>query len=384
MHRIENQSYLYRYPGDNASMSNRRRKLRTGLFGASLSLATILSGQLSFASDPLPTDAFAPLPNINIGMFYNEFNTAGEVGAVHGDSYSKNTHISSDIMVARYIRTFYAGGFVSGVQVYIPYVNFLGGQEAGVANIPSAAPGLLPAYGAGRASLSHENGFDQPNFGAFTFLINRPVTGTYFVVGPWIAPPVSSFNKNASLNPAQNVWIYEAEAALRTVLLGTPATQNLAIEVWGEAYVFGGNNNSAFTTPEISANNIPPIYSFAHALDPLIPATNPLQTAAATPASFHEQPSEEFRVYLPYEFLPHMHAFIAPGLFQSFGGKQTYTLRNGETVDSGNRTNETQLRLVASTFLSPTFQVMAVGDYDVAARGGPLNRTVELRLLKFF
>lgn len=358
-------------------MSNRRRQLRTGLLGVLLLLETILSGHATFASDPLPGDAFAPPPNINIGLFYNELNTAGEVGAVHGDSYGKNTHISMDILVGRYIRTFDVGGFVSGVQVYVPYVNFLGSQAAGVANIP-------PSYGPGHASLSNKSGFGQPYFGAFSFLINKPETGTYFVVGPWIAPPVSSFNKNADLNPAQNVWIYEAEVALRTVLLGTPTTKNLSIEIWGEAYLFGDNNNSAYAIPEVSANNIPPIYSYAHALNPLIPDTNPLQTAASLPASFHEQPSEEFRVYLPYEFIPHMHAFIAPGLYQSFGGKQTYTLRDGETVDSDNRTNETQLRLVASTFLSPTFQFMAVGDYDVAAHGGPLNRTVELRFLKFF
>jgi Putative MetA-pathway of phenol degradation len=365
-------------------MSNRRRQLRTGLFSVLLPLATTLGGHATFASDPLPGDSVAPPPNINIGIFYNEFNTAGEVGAVHGDSDSKNTHISTNILVGRYIRTFDVGGFLSGVQVYVPYATFLGGQEAGVANIPSVAPGLLPAFGPGSANLSHESGFGQPNFGAFSFLVNKPETGTYFVVGPWISPPVSSFNKNANLNPAQNVWVYEAEAGLRTVLIGTPATRNLSIEIWGEAYLFGSNDNSALTTPEVSANNIPPIFSFEHMLDPLIPAANPLQAAAATPASFHEQPSEEFRIYLPYEFLPHMHAFITPGFFQSFGGKQTYTLRDDETVDSGNRTNETQLRLVASTFLSPTSQVMVVGDYDVAAHGDPLNRTVELRLLKFF
>lgn len=365
-------------------MWNRRRQSRTGLFSVLLPLAIVLGGHASFASDPLPSDAFAPPANINIGMFYDEFNTAGEVGAVHGDSDSKNTHISTNIVVGRYIRTFDAGGFLSGVQVYVPYVTFLGGQEAGVANIPSAAPGLLPAFGPGRASLSHAGGFGQPNFGAFSFLVNKPETGTYFVVGPWISPPVSSFNKNANLNPAQNVWIYEAEAALRAVLLGTPTTRNLSIEIWGEAYLFGSNGNSAFTVPEVSANNIPPIFGFAHALDPLIPATNPLQAAAAIPASFHEQPSEEFRIYLPYEFVPQMHAFIAPGFFQSFGGKQTYTLRDGATVDSGNRTNETQLRFVASTFLSPTSQILIMGDYDVAAHGEPLNRVVELRLLKFF
>ena len=53
-------------------------------------------------------------------------------------------------------------------------------------------------------------------------------------------------------------------------------------------------------------------------------------------------------------------------------------------VDSGSRTNETQVRLIASTFLSHSLAVMLAGYFDVAAHGGPLNRTVLLRLGVFF
>ena len=77
-------------------------------------------------------------------------------------------------------------------------------------------------------------------------------------------------------------------------------------------------------------------------------------------------------------------AVIAPGLFQSFGGKQYFMQSNGLKMDSGNRTNETQLRLVASSFVSPTVNVTLEGEYDVANRGGPLERSVLLRVAKFF
>ena len=75
---------------------------------------------------------------------------------------------------------------------------------------------------------------------------------------------------------------------------------------------------------------------------------------------------------------------ISPGLYQSFGGKQYYTESNGAKVDTGNRTNETQLRLVASSFVSPTINIALMGEYDVANRGGPLQRAVVFRLAKFF
>jgi hypothetical protein len=358
-------------------MSDRGKKLRAGLFGTLLPLATCLGAHSALASDPLPGDGIAPPVNVNIGLFYNEFSDAGAVGAVHGSTYSQDTHISTDIAVARYIRTFQVHGITMGGQIYEPYVGFLGTQQAGQANIPSPLPAPFPSFGPGRANLSAESGFGQPNLGVFAFLLNKPASGTYFVVSPWIAPPISSFNQNAYLNAGQDAWVYEMELGFRTTLLGTPTTKNLAIELWSESYAFGDNNNSAYVTPTVFANNIPAIYTE-------LGVHNPLPTASPQPARFEEQPSQEFRVYLPYEFLPSTGGFIAPGFFQSFGGKQTYTLRNGEKVDSGNRTNETQLRLVASTFVSPTTQIVLAGYYDVAAHGEPLNRTFLLRIAKFF
>jgi hypothetical protein len=362
-----------------------KRTIRPHLLTASLALGLGFGAPAAYASDPLPSDAIAPPANVNIALFYNYFTDAGAFGSAdNGGTYSQNTHISTDIVVARYIRTFNVAGLLSGVDVYEEYYGFVGNQRVGVGNIPSAAPGLLPSYGSGYGSFSAQSGLGQPNIGVFTFPINNAATGTYLVLHPWIAPPISSFNKNYALNPAQNTWTYEMEVGLYKTLIGTPTTRNLSISLWGEAYLFSPNHNSAYVTPTVYANSIPPIYSFAHALNPLVPASNPLAPSTVTPASFHEEPSEEVRVYLPFEFYPATDAVIAPGLFQSFGGKQYYTLSNGVKVDSGNRTNETQLRLVASSFVSPTINVTLEGEYDVANRGGPLERAVVLRLAKFF
>lgn len=338
------------------------------LFSVALPLSIGLGGHAALASDSLPGDGIAPPANVNIGMFYNLFTNASGIGAVRGGSYNQNTHISMDIVVGRYIRTFDIDGILSGVQFYVPYGGFIGGQEAGIANVGP--------FGPGRANLSHNSGFGQPYFGVFSYVLDHPKTGTYGVIAPWIAPPLASFNRSATLNPGQNTWTYELELGFRTVLWGTPTTQNVAVELWSESYLFGANGQSAYVSPEISANNIPfPASTLYH---------NPLQASQVIPASFHEQPSQEFRIYLPYEFAPSMGAFVAPGLFQSFGGKQSYNLPGGGTLDSGNRTNETQLRLIGSTFLSPTLQLMAIGEYDLASHGGPLNRNIEIRLATFF
>lgn len=356
-------------------MSLREAFKRAWWFGAAFSFVG-LAAPAALASDPLAGDAIAPPLNINIALDYEEFQDAGTFGATHGANTTEDTHISDIVTVLRYVRTFSLSGMEVGLQAYVPIVNFLGTQQLGIPDIAAPAPGL-PAFGAGKANLSNHSGFAQPNFGAFAFPINDPATGTYLAVGPWVSPPVSSFNKNYVLNPAQDVWTEELEAGFRTTVLGTPTTTNVAIEVWGEAYFYGNNSKSEDVSPEVTANSIPAIYS-------LLGVHNPLANQSGVPATFREQPGAELRVYVPYEFAPAMGAYFAPGLYQSFGGKQTYELRDGAVVDSGNRTNETQLRFILASFLSPTLQVMAIGEYDVAAHGQPLNRNFELRFAKFF
>ena len=50
------------------------------------------------------------------------------------------------------------------------------------------------------------------------------------------------------------------EVGLYKTLIGTPTTRNLAISLWGEAYLFSPNHNSADVTPAVYANSIPAAY----------------------------------------------------------------------------------------------------------------------------
>ncbi len=332
---------------------------------ACLVLAGLLLARPAAASDPLPGDLVAPPPDVNIALVYNEYLTAGQFGPAHGAAQTQDTRIAYNITALRLIHQFSFDGFTGGVQVYA-----------------SAAPGLLPPIGPSTAHLSDQSGFAQPNFSAYFYPLNHPRTGTYAVIAPWIAPPISSFNKNAGLNPAQNVWTYELESGFRTTLLGSPAGRNLAMELWGEVYLHGQNGNSAYVSPEVTADDLPAIYAYAHDfINPAIPGGNPIAYQTGTAATFREQPTEEMRVYLPYEFAPAALAFVAPGFYQSFGGKQTYKLhQTGVVADSGNRTNETQLRLILAGFINRHTQLVLGGYYDIAAHGEPVTRTVLFRV----
>jgi Putative MetA-pathway of phenol degradation len=295
-----------------------------------------------WASDPLPGDAIAPPTNINIVLYYNIFTNAGVSEPAHGNGYAHGTHISLNVQALRYIRTFTLGGMLAGVQVVQPYASFVGKQTLG----------LPPA---GRFTLSHQNGFTQPYFGAFIFPVSNPTTGTNLALGFWFEPPIGHYDKNANLSLTQNLWNGELEAGGRTLLLGTPMGQNLAAELWGEGYFYGSNNNATLAG-----------------------------IGGAAPARLSQQPTGEIRFYLPYQFFPPSLGTIVPGIYQTFGGKQVYTLADGTKLDAGTRTQETQLRLTLSSYLSRHWQLMLNGQYDLVAHGGPLEREVELRVAMLY
>jgi len=368
-------------------MTHRNTRLLSVLFGVALLARLGFIGN-ALASDPLAGEGHAPYPNTTILMLYDFYHNDNVFGGQLGNPNGPNAHdtkITVNIVVPRVLHSFDLGGYNAGVQAYLPYISYLGDQHIGINDLGSAAPGLLPSLGPGRANLGATSGFAQPNFAFYIFPIANRETGTYFIIQPWISPPVSSFNKKNSLNlNEQNVWTFTSEFGARTVLFGTPTTRNLAIEVWQETYLYGNNTNSTLAEPSFSANNIPAIYSFGHSIDPAIPDSNPVRPGSVTPAIFREQPTTEFRVYLAYDFDPATRSFIAPGFYQSFGGKQTYRLHNGTIVDSGDRTSESQLRLVLGSFVTPSIQLTLVGDYDIAAHGTPFDRVVEFRFSKLF
>jgi hypothetical protein len=325
-----------------------RRGRTRNLLVAALLAASALAPRMALASDPLPGDATGLPPNTNIFLYYNIFTNSGVVEPPHGDGYDKDTRIAVNIQALRYIRTFNVDGMTAGVQAVQPYAIFMGNQVRGLAVAP-------PDGAPGRISLTHSDGFLQPSFGAFIFPVARPATGTYVVGGFWFSPPIGQYNTAANLTITQNLWYGELEVGGRTLLLGTPETQSLAVELWGEGYIYGSNNDATLAG-----------------------------IGGTGPARLSQQPTAELRVYFPYQFYPATRAAFIPGLYQSFGGKQYYTLPNGSRLDAGVRTQQTQLRFMLSSFLSPHWQVLLNGQWDVAAQGGPLSRELELRVAAAF
>jgi hypothetical protein len=304
---------------------------RACLFGGVLAISGAFAHQ-AMASDPLAGDAIGLPPNISIALLYNQFSSDDAFTTSGGTKLNSHSTLTDDVTIARFVHTFDVGGYTVGVQAVEPYVAFLGTAKV------EGAP------------LTKNSGFAQPLLGVFTFPINNDAAGESLAIGGWIIPPVSSYNASKEVTPSPNVTTWEADIGFHQILLGDPKGQNLSLEGWDNFYSYGINKN-----------------------------------AAGGAATYHEEPTDEVRAYASYVINPAVGGYVAAGLFQSFGGKQTLDLHAAPVViDTGNRTNETQLRFFYGQFVTPTLQLMGIGEYDVEAHGGFLNRSLQIRIAKFF
>jgi hypothetical protein len=315
--------------------------------GVLLSLSLATTNPARAVSDPQAGNVVAVPPNINLFIYYNDVVGSGTVTTTNGTNLN-HTRLALDANVFRYIHTMSIGGYVAGTDVVVPIVSYLGDQKVNGEEVP------------------HKSGFGQPNFGLVFWPINQPKAGNYILLHGWISPPISSFSKitpltGPELNPANNVLTEDIEIGARTRLFGSQTTPNVAIEGWYDAYFYQNN-------PNFAAVNLPAPGGFAPA-----------------DVTFREQPTQELRAYLTYTFEPRIGAFGAVGFYQSFGGKQTLRIAGvPQAIDTGNRTNESQLRFFLTSFVSPSVQAGIYLYYDIAAHGGPEQRVLGLRVVKAF
>ncbi len=312
-------------------MSQMSKFTRACLFGGVLAISGAFAHQ-AMASDPLAGDAIGLPPNISIALLYNQYSNDDAFTTSGGTKLNKNSNLTTDVTVARIVHTFDVGGYTVGIQAVEPYVAFLGNVKVE------------------GGSLTKNSGFAQPLLGVFTFPINNDAAGESLAVGGWVFPPVSSYDNTKQVTPSPNVTTYEADIGFHQIVFGDPKGQNLSLEAWDNVYFYGTNT-----------------------------------TADGGHATYHEEPTDEVRAYASYVVNPAVGGYVAAGVFQSFGGKQTLDLHALPLkIDTGNRTSETQLRFFYGQFVTPTLQLMGIGEYDVQAHGGFLNRSIQIRIAKFF
>ncbi len=203
-----------------------------------LALGPLLAPTCARASAPWPGEAFQPRPSLNIVLCDNAFANTGSYGQPSGIVTSQHTRINVDTQAPRYIQTFNVESVLAGVQIYEPYISFIGSSQIGVRRsipTPAALSTEASAYSARHAALSADRDLGQPNFGALAFPYWSPRTDTAFVLATWLSAPISGYNVGISLNYAENQWTGALEAGFRTTLAGAQDGRSIAISTWGKA-----------------------------------------------------------------------------------------------------------------------------------------------------
>ena len=301
--------------------------IRSTVFGTALAFgvaaAVLGSGGTARAGGPLPYDGPTPPPGLNVAYLYNQFSSASSYYNAGGVKLG-NTHVQTEVPVLRFVHTLpRIHGMQPGLQLIVPYVSFLGRTEVGGGN------------------LSHNGGFAEPQLSAFIYPYDNPKEDASLVFTYYLSPPSGSYNPDYALNASTNNWVNNIEVGYSHLLFGKPKGQRLDIQLWYDAYFYGGNSNSGY---------------------------GPYRGTTTT------QPGNQLIVYLPYYFHPQTAGYVGLAFEHTWGGKSVFTSKQlgPARIDTG-RTNFTRLGVVAGSFLSPTLFAQAELATDVQARDGVKN-----------
>lgn len=301
--------------------------------GVTLALSGALSGALpgvissARAAAPLPYDYPEPPANINIGVLYNQFSTAGSFYTANGVKIG-NTQINTDVPILRYVHIFSPiDGVGWGVQIIAPDVNFLGTPKIG---------------GVG---LSDNSGFAEPLLSAFAFPYSNPAEDENLTLAYFLSPAVGAYSASKALNASSNSIVNNFEVGFGHILAGNPKGKRLDLQVWLDAYFYGVNSSG--------------------------PAVGPFGSHV------HTQPVGQVIVYLPYFYHPASDAYVGLSFEQTVGGKAYLTSPIGR-FDTGNRNDVTTIGVNTGTFLAPTVFAQASLSTDVRVRGGAKSNVIFL------
>ena len=306
--------------------------------GATLSAVAV---NIARAGGPLPFDAATPVPNTSAVLLYNQFSSASSAYSASGVKIG-HTRIQTDVPVLRFVHSFGSIDKVAlfGVQVIAPYVTFLGNQEEG-----------------GRM-LTHSSGFAEPQLSVFGKFLNNPKEDQTLTLTYFMSPPSGSYNPAYALNGSSNTWVNNIEAGFVHLLAGSATKHRLDLQVWGDMYFYGENNNTRIATAR-----------------------------GELTASTHIEPVEQLIVYLPYYFHPKTAGYVGLSFEQTFGGKQYLTAPplGSRRFDTGTRNNFTRIGVVAGSFIAPTMFLQGEVSTDVRVRGGVRNDIfAEIQIARIF
>lgn len=261
---------------------------------------------------------YTALPDgTNLGLLYYQH--------VERDAlYSKGSRVpidaglNSDVGILRGVHFMNVGGFIVDPQFLLPFGQLRAKNDT--------------------SFLGDTKGVSDLILAATVWLVNKPESGTYFGITPFLTLPTGQYDNNKALNLGENRTKFTLQAGYITSL-----TKALSLDLIGDVTLYGRNNNFG-----------------------------------ATGATLKQDPTFQGQIHLRYNFTPTFDVRV--GLSMTATGE---TKVNG--VNQDDRGNTTKFSLGASYFFRPTTQVLATYGRDISVREGfKESNRINVRLLQVF
>jgi len=300
-------------------LNGEARMRRTGWrgLGGAAALCVALVTPQAHAVDVDAGDYTALPAGTNLGMLYYQYATR-DAQYVKGKKAPGNLGLNSQVGILRGVHFTEIGGYIVDPQFLLPFGKLEGKDDL--------------------SSLGSASGVGDLILAATVWLVNRPQTGTYFGITPFIYAPTGSYDKNDALNLGENRWKFALQAGFITKL-----TDKVSLDLAGDVTVYGKND-------EYSAANL----------------------------TMKQKPSMQFQGYLRYHMSDAWD--LRAGVSHTAGGETEI-----DGVDQSDRMRTTKVSVGTGWFVAPDLQLLANYARDVSVHNGfrEENR-LNLRLLKVF
>jgi len=289
------------------------RALRVNTLGMVACLALALGSVPCWALDYQPFDWVAAKPGTNVLMGYYEYGKYNEYNNSLTGTLTHNTNLDSNLGILRYLHYSAISGYTYVIDLVVPF-------------------GALSNGKIGGEPLRSASGVADPLASVGFWFINAPERQRYLSAVVFVSIPIGSYDKRRPLNLGGNRWQTDLQVDFTQGFL-----DKFTIDVSGDWISYGKNSEAGTGSQSQSQNATYGAYAWLS-----YDVTSTLRRAVPTA----------------------IQASLSIGYAGTFGGGQKL-----DGVPTGAKTDEQQIRLSYSQFITPTWQGVLSISHDVTASG---------------
>jgi hypothetical protein len=281
------------------------------------------------ALDYQPFDWVPAKPGVNVVMGYYEYGKYNEYSNFLTGTVTYDTNLDSSIGVLRYLHYGAIAGHAYVLDLVVPFGTLSNGKIGG-------------------EPLGSASGVADPIASVGFWFINEPDRRRYLSAAVFVSLPIGSYDQRRPLNLGANRWQTDLQVDFTQGFL-----DKFTIDVSGDWISYGNNNEAGTGSQSLSQDATYGAYAWLS-----YDVTSTLRRAMPTA----------------------IQASLSIGYAGTFGGVQRL-----DGVPTGAKTDEQQIRLSYSQFITPSWQGVLSVSHDVTASGQfKQNFGLLLRVAKLF